>query len=202
MKTSLHRLKIPIIPYEKARTTVVLYKRGRKRKPDPLRFVNSAWNLVHRYHKGSFEKAAEDVKGITPRMLMKLASVAEVAASSKTIGQLCQEGKLSLDVASELAGAKDLDLRNMVAGAVVGMKALDQRQVVRFAKRNPQASFKRFKERVLSSKDRKERIYMAMLPLAEHEYKELKEESEKLKMSWDELCMKIVKDWLNEKRST
>lgn len=201
---SQHKLEIPKIPYEKARATVVLWKKGRKKKPSPIHFVNSTWNLVHRYHKGSFEKAARDVKDITPRMMRKLASVAEVAASSETIGRLLEEGKIRLEVTSELAGIKDLELRSKVAETIADMKALDQRQVVRFAKRYSHAPFEQFeefKQRVLSSKNVTEKIYMAILPLVEEEYKKLKEESKKLKMSWDELCMKIIKDWLNEGRT-
>ena len=200
---SLHKLQIPKIPYEEARDSVILWKKGRKKKPDPTHFVYSAWNMVHRYHEGSFKEAARDVKGITPRMMRKLASVAEVVASSETIGRLLEEGKISLEVTSELAGIKDLELRSKVAETIAGMKALDQRQVVRFAKRYPHApfeQFEKFRQRVLSSKNVTERIYMAILPLTEEEYKKLKEESKKLEMSWDELCMKIIKDWLNERR--
>lgn len=196
-----HKLKIPDIPYEEARNSVITWKKGRKEKLDPTHFVYSAWNIVHRYHKGSYREAARDVTDITPRMMRKLTSVAEVVVSSNTIRQLREEGEISLDVTSELAGIKDLDLRERVAGMVAGMKALDQRQVVRFVKQHPHASFEQFKRRVLSSKDTTERIYMAMLPLLEEEYKQLKKESKKLKMSWDELCMKIINDWLNKRRA-
>jgi len=198
---SQNKLKIPEIPYEEARGSVVLWKKGRKKKPDPIYFVYSAWNMIHRYHEGSFEEAARDVKDITPRMMRKLASVAEVIISSEAIGQLLEEGKISLEVISELAGISDTELRKKVAETVAGMKALDQRQVVRFAKRYPHASFEQFQQRVLSSKDTTEKIYMAMLPLIEDEYKELKEESKKLNISWDGLCMKIIKDWLNKRRA-
>ena len=197
------KLEPPVIPYEEARATVVRCKRGRKKKSDPIHFVDSAWNLVYRYHKGSFEEAARDVKDITPRMMMKLASVSEVKEASKTIRQLLEEGKISLEATAELAGIKDLEIRNKVAETVNGIKALDQIQVARFVKRHPHApleQFEQFKQRVLSSKDVTERIYMAILPLAEEEYKKLKEESKKLKMSWDALCMEIIKDWLNARR--
>lgn len=197
---SQHKLKIPDIPYEEARDTVITWKKGRKKKPNPTHFVYGAWNMVHRYHEGSYREAARDVKEITPRMMRKLTSAAEVVVSSDTIRQLLEEGKISLEVTSEIAGIKDLDLRERIARTVAGMKALDQRQVVRFAKQYPHASFEQFKQRVLSSKDTTERIYMAILPLVEEEYRELKEESKKLKMSWDELCMNIIRDWLNERR--
>lgn len=194
-------VEIPSIPYETARASVVVWKKGRKKKPNPTNFINSVWNLVHRYHEGSFKEAAEDVKEISARMLMKLASAAKVVASSQKIEQLLEEGRISLEVVSELAGIKNLEQRDKVAEIVSEMKlALDQRQVVRYAKRHPEASFEQFKERVLASKDVKERIYMALLPLNEEEYRTLKEESQKLKMAWDALCMKIIKDWLDERR--
>ena len=201
---SQRRLEVPEIQYEKARDSVILWKKGRKKKPNPIHFANSAWNLVYRYHKGSFREAAGDVKDISERMMRKLASVAEVVASSETVGQLLEEEKISLEVTSELAGIKDLELRNKVAEIVAGMKALDQRQVVRFVKRYPHApfeQFEQFKQKVLSSKNVTERIYMAILPLVEEEYEKLREESKKLKMTWDELCMKIIKDWLNARRA-
>lgn len=200
----------PKIPYEDARMNVVLWKKGRKKKPDPTLFINSVWNLVHRrpcnsaserYSQHPFEDAAKDVKDISPRMLMKLASAAEVVLSSQKIEKLLQERKISLDVVSDLAGIKNPEQREMVAGIVAGMKlALDQRQVVRYVKRHPEASYEQFKERVLASKDAKEKIYMALLPFTEEEYGRLKEESKKQKTSWDALCMNIIKNWLDERR--
>ena len=132
----------------------------------------------------------------------KLAAVAEVVALSPVIGQLLGERRISLEVVSELAGIEDLKNRENLAEIVRGMNALDQRQVVRYAKRNPGASFEkfeRFKKRVLTSKDTTEKIYMALMPFTEEEYNRLREESKKLKTSWDGLCMKIINDWLNER---
>jgi hypothetical protein len=223
MIMSQTKVEIPNIPLESARANVVAWKKGTKKKPN--NFINSVWNLVYRYHKGSFKKAAEDVKEITPRMLMKLASAAEVRALSPKIGKLLEEGKISLDVISEFAGIKDLknskgpvftikrcgvvtklagieDLkrRDKIAEIIAGMHSLDQKQVVKYAKRHPEASLEQFKERVLASKDIRERIYMALLPLNEEEYRTLKEESQKLGMAWDALCMKIITDWLDKRR--
>lgn len=225
MTMSQTKVEIPSITPESAHDSVVVWKKGRKKKPNPTDFINSAWNLVYRHHKGSFKKAAEDVKEISPRMLMKLASAAEVRALSPKIGKLLEEGKISLDVVSdfagikdlkhsqgpvftiergevvtELAGIEDLERRDKIAEIIAGMNALDQKQVVRYAKRHPEASLEQFKHRVLASKDVKERIYMALLPLDEEEYRTLREESQKLKMAWDALCMKIIKDWLGERR--
>ncbi|MBX5321832.1 MAG: hypothetical protein ACQXXG_08820 [Candidatus Bathyarchaeia archaeon] len=191
-------LRIPKIPYEEARANVVLWKKGRKRKP--IDFFYSAWNLVQ-YYGGSSEKVAEEVKDITAWMITKAAFAAEVIASSKVAKRLYEEGKLSFDVIAESKGIKDPELRDRVLETVSDMKlALDQRQVVRYVKQHPNASFEQFKERVLASKDVTERVYLAILPLVEEEYKQLKEESKKLKMSWDGLCMKIIKDWLNARR--
>jgi len=197
---SQHSLKIPEISYDDARASVVLWKKGRKKKPNPTHFINSVWNLVYRYNDRSFKNAAEDVKEISPRMLMKLAAAAEVVASSRKIKKLLEEERISLEAVGELARLKNLEKRDEVAESVIDMNALDQIQIFRYAKRHPHASFEQFRNRVLTSKDVKERIYMAILPLTEEEYKTLKEEAGKLKMSWDGLCMKIIKDWLGEKR--
>jgi len=192
------KLEIPEIPYEEARASVVLWKKGRKKKPTHLLY--SAWNLVHRYHNGSYKDAANDVKGISVWQMMKLAYAGEVVASSELVNRLREEGKISTDVVAESRGIRDPVLREDVFKTISGMKALDQRQVVRYAKQYPNASFEQFKERVLTSKDKTERVFLAILPLVEDEYRDLKEESKKLKMSWDELCMKIIKDWLNARR--
>jgi len=192
----------PKIPCEDARMNVVLWKKGRKKKPDPILFINSVWNLVHRCQGNSkrpFESAAKDVKDISPRMLMKLAKAAEVVLTSQKIEKLLQEREISLDVVPDLAGIENVEQREMVAEIVAGMNALDQRQVVRYAKWHPEASYEQFKERVLASKDVKEKIYMALLPFTENEYGRLKEESKKQKKSWDALCMDIIKDWLDER---
>jgi len=193
----------PEIKCDDARMNVVLWKKGRKKKPDPTLFVNSVWNLVYRCQgdsKQPFEDAAKDVRDISPRMLMKLASVADLILSSQKIGKLLQERKIGLDVASDLAGVKNAEQREMVAEIVAGMKSShDQRQVVRYAKWHSEASYEQFKERVLASKDIKEKIYMALLPFTEEEYGKLKEESKKQKTSWDALCMKVIKDWLGER---
>jgi len=195
---SLPKHEPPIIPYEEARTTVVTWKiPGRKKKPNPVHFVDCAWNLVYRYHKGSFEEAANDVKVVTARTLERLASIDELPES---VIQSLEKGEIGIDVASSIAGFKDLEIQARVAKIVAHMNAHDARQVVGFAKRYPDASLEQFKQRVLSSRDTTEKIYMAILPLAEEEYKKLKGESERLRMSWDELCMKIIKDWLNARR--
>ena len=192
----------PEIKCDDARMNVVLWKKGRKKKPDPILFINSVWNLVHRCQVNSkrpFESAAKDVKDISPRMLMKLAKAAEVVLTSQKIENLLQEREISLDVVPDLARIKNVEQREMVAEIVAGMNALDQRQIVRYAKRHPEASYEQFKERVLASKDVKEKIYMALLPFTENEYGRLKEESKKQKKSWDALCMDIIKDWLDER---
>lgn len=196
---SQHKLEIPEIPYEEARASVVLWKKGRKKKPTHLLY--SAWNLVNRYHNGSYEEAASDVKDISAWMMTKLAYAAEVVASSELVNRLREEGKISTDVVAESRGIKDPALREKVLETVSGMKlALDQRQVVRYVKRYPHASFEQFKERVLTSKDKTEKVFLAILPLAEKEYERIKEEAKKLRMSWDELCMKILKEWLDARR--
>jgi len=198
---SQRKPEIPEIPYEEARASVVLWKKGRKKKPTHLLY--SVWNLVHRYHNGSYKDAANDVKDISVWQMMKLAYAGEVVASSELVNRLREEGKISTDVVAESRGIKDPALREKVLETVSGMKlALDQRQVVRYAKQYPHASLEQFKERVLTSKGKKERVFLAILPLVEKEYEEMKEEAKKLRMSWDELCMKIIKDWLNERRST
>ena len=189
----------PKIEDDEARMNVVLWKKGRKKKPDPTLFVNSVYHLVHRTHNGSFKDAAADVKGISPRMLMKLASVAEIVSSSQKISDFLKDRKIGLDVLSDLAAIKDPEKIETVAEVIAGLKhAHDQRQVVRFAKRCPEASYEQFKDRVLTSKDTKEIIYMALLPLTEGEYGKLKEASKKRGISWDALCMKVIKDWLDK----
>jgi len=193
---------LPKIPYEEARDAVILWKKGRKKKPDPIYFVNAVWNLVNYHHlrqeRNPFDAASRDVKDISPRMLRKLVTVAELANNSKRIEKLLSMRKLSLDVASDLAGIKNEKLRENLAEIIAGMKAHDQRQVVKYIKKYPESSIEQFKNRVLLAKDTTEKIYMAVLPFNEKEYVKLKNEARLKKMSWDELCMDIITKWLEK----
>lgn len=187
----------PEIPYKESRDTVILWKKGKKKKPNPVHFVDCTWNLVRRYCEGSSEKAAHNVKEIKARTLERLASIAELP---ENVIQRIGEGEIGIDVASLIAGIKDPKLQVRVAKVVARMNAHDARRVVRFAKKCPDASFEQFKQRLLESKRKTEKIYEAILPLNKSEFTKLKDEARKMRIKWDELSVKIINEWLGARR--
>lgn len=180
----------PKIPYVESRDTVIRWKKGKK-KPNPACFVDSAWNLVQRHHRGSSEKAADDIKVVGARTLERLASIAKLPES---IIQSLRKGEIGIDVASSITGLKNSKLQIRIAKYVAHMNAHEARQVVRSAKRCPDASFE-----LLESKGKTEKIYQVPLLLNKAEFTKLKREASKMQMKWDGLCVKIIRKWLGKR---
>lgn len=197
MKMSQSKSRFPPkIPYTKSRHTLILWKKGGKKSLGLIHLVDSAWNIVKRSYRGSSEKAAKDVKVVGARTLERLASIAELP---ERIVQSLGRKEIGIDVASSIAGLKDFKLQTRVAKVVAHMNAHDARQIVNFARRWPNTSLEEFKRQLLEAKEKNQKLCEIIMFVNENEFTKLEEEATKLNIKWNELCTRIIKDWLGDR---
>jgi len=89
-----------------------------------------------------------------------------------------------------------------VGKVISGMLAHDAREIIQFITRFPEANIEEYKQRVLTAKPEKAKLFVVVIPLDEEDYRKLKEESQERKISLHELCSKIIEDWLDTKEKT
>jgi len=187
--------EIPLISYDECVRTLVKWIKPGKKKSDPAHFADCAWNLVFRYHGGSLEDAAHDVK-TSPKTMQRLVAIAKLPTEIK---QLLKSKQIGIDIASEITQIKDLKRQIEIAKIVAGMDIQSARYIIRLAKKHPHISVELFKQRFLGSESKAINMQEIVLLLNEDEFMKLKKESKKLKLEIDELCLKIILKWLNSK---
>jgi len=186
---------------ETASTIVLLETRGAKVKKDPLALAKACKFFVD-LHEGSYARASEYIYTrykyrISERTIRRLVSLLRLP---EDVQQQLLRKQIGIDVATQLSESKLDDEAKIKVGKVVsGMLAHDAREIIQFATKFPEASIEEYKQRVLTAKPEKAKLFVAVIPLNEENYRKLKEEALERKISLHELCSKIIEDWLNTK---
>jgi len=186
---------------ETASTIILVESKGGKVKKDPLALAKACKFFVDR-HDGSYVKASEYIHNrykyrISERMIRRLVSLLRLP---EDVQQQLLRRQIGIDAAAQLSESKLDDKTKIRVGKVVsGMLAHDAREIIQFATKFPEASIEEYKQRVLTAKPEKARLFVVVIPLNEGDYKKLKDESQKRKIPLHELCSKIVEDWLSTK---
>jgi hypothetical protein len=184
---------------ETASTTILLETRGGKVKRDPLALASACKFFVDRQH-GSYDDASKYIYNhykyrISERTIRRLASLLRLP---EEVQQQLLRGEIKIDVATQLSESKLDDKAKIKVGKVVsGMLAHDAREIIQFATKFPEADIEEYKDRVLAAKPEKAKLFVAVIPLNEENYRKLNEESQERKISLHELCSKIIEEWLN-----
>lgn len=177
---------------EKALTILFSNLKGRKKKiHDWIMIAENVEYLTKLY--GSSKEVAKKLS-MSNTMINSILRLLSLTEKNK---QLVRERKILQDAGEALASIEDSTLQNKIGDMIVGLKAHDARDLIQFAKRYPNASIERFKEKILKSKRKVEKIYVTVIPLDENNYYSLKKEAKKRNIPVEELSQKIIKSWLS-----
>jgi len=176
---------------EKILANLYMNLKGPKKKKDNwIKIAQDCQQLTHYY--GSAKMVAEKL-GVhyeIIRSLLKLLMLPE------EVKQLIRNNQILFDVGQRIARLEDKDTQIRVAKAVVGLPNHDAREVIQFARKYPNVPLDDFKKRVVDSKGKVEKLYLAIIPLKEPTYELLKKIGKKDNLSLEKLILKIVNQWL------
>lgn len=178
---------------EKILASLYLNLKGSKKKKDNwIEIADNCKQLVDYY--GSAMKVAEKL-GVHYEIIR---SILKLLTLPEEVRQLIRVNKILFDVGQRIARIKDAKTQIKVAKAVVGLSNHDAREVVQYAKKYPDASLEDFRRRVIDSKNKVEKINLAIVPIKEETYKLLKKFGQRYKLSPEKLILKIVNQWIEQ----
>jgi len=176
---------------EKILANLYLNLKGKKKKKD--NWIEIAYNCKQLTdHYGSAKEVAEKL-GVHYEIIR---SILKLLTLPEEVKQLIRSNEILFDVGQRIARMKNEETQIKVARVVVGLSNHDAREVIQYAKKYPNASLEDFKKRVIDSKNKIEKINLAIIPFKEETYNLLKEIGEMDKLSPEKLILKIVNQWL------
>lgn len=119
----------------------------------------------------------------------------------KEVRQLVRQAKISQDLGWRLLGIKNKKDQIKVARAITSLSAHDARDMIRYAKNNPDKSIEKQIERLKKSKKKIQKINLVVIYLEEENYRILKEISKKNGVQPQKMISKIIKNWIKKRGS-
>jgi len=161
--------------------------KGRKKKiHDWIYIAEICKELKDDY--GSIKKVSEN-SGVSYEEIRSILKLLEL---SKEVQQLIKEGKILQDAAQRITRIDGEKNQIKVANAIIGLNAHDQREIIQYAKRYPEASLEEYRKRLIDSKGELEKIHVMIIPLREETYYKLKKLSNDRKTSPEKLIIGMV----------
>ena len=118
----------------------------------------------------------------------------------REIQKLVKDDKLSQDLGWRLLGIKNKKKQIIVAKAIEGLDAHDGRDMIRYAKNNPEKKIKEQINRLKQSKKQTENVNLIIITLNDDNYKTLNEISKKNKTNPQKMITKIINSWIKNRR--
>jgi hypothetical protein len=154
-------------------------KAGKRKRDTWTTIARDTNELVKR--SGSIRSAAQRL-GVSTELVRAICSINRLPPAVQRIVDDPNNG-IGMDAAQRLAGLSDSDRVIAVATAIRGMPSHDQRQVIQFARANPGGDIEEFKERVKTSKVRREKIGLLVVPVSSQLMLKLQELGRRQKLS-------------------
>lgn len=167
------------------------FTRKGKQKDDWIFIAQKLNELKSLY--GSDEKVAKNL-GLSREMVRSTIKLLELPEKIK---KLIRSGQLSQDLGWRLLSINNRKTQIQIATAIIGLSAHDARDMIRYAKNNPEASIINQISRLKKSRQDIQRINLIITTLSDEEYKELHQIAKKKNKSINELISEIVKNWIN-----
>lgn len=169
-------------------------KGGKKKVDDWITIANVIKNLKENYDYSlqKFENIFS-IKSETIREILRLLELPE------EIQNLIKKRKILMDAAQRLAGIKNYKVQIKVAEIISDEISHVARDIIQYAKKNPNISMKdlkKYKENVLKSKGKSINIELHFLafPISKEIYEKLKTISKKRKVSIERIAAQIIED--------
>jgi hypothetical protein len=181
---------------EKILANLFLNLKGPKKKRDNwIEIANNCKQLVDYY--GSMSETAKKL-GVNYEIVR---SVLKLLTLPEEVKSLVRSNKILFDVGQRIARINDRETQIEVAKAVVGLTSHDARELIQYAKNNPNADLEDFKRRVITSKNRKEKLHLTIIPLKEETYSFLKKIGAKEQLSPEKLIQNVINQWIKNMKN-
>ena len=176
-------------------TLFVNLKGDKKKKEDWVSIANKCEEIAKKYKS---HKELADELGVSPELIRALVSLLKLPAE---VQQLIKEKKILFDAAQRIntIDRKKEKWRRAkrqieVANAIAGLSSHEQREIIQYAKKYPNASLSNFKKRVTAPLST-ENIHVAIIPLSEESFRRLQSVSVRKKISLEKLILSIIDEW-------
>jgi hypothetical protein len=176
---------------EEILATLYLNLKGPKKKRNNWIEIAYKCKQLADYY-GSAKKVAEKL-GVHYEIIR---SAIKLLTLPEEIRQLIERNEILFDVGQRIARIKNKEVQIKVARAVIGMSNHDAREVIQYAKKYPDAPLDDFKNRVMHSKDKVEKVNLVIVPMKEEMFELLKEIGKKDKLSPEKVILNIVSQWM------
>lgn len=179
-------------------TLFVNLKGDKKKKED---WISLAIKCAELAKKKSHKELANEL-GVSPELIRAILSLLELP---KEVQYLIKEKKILFDAAQRIntinrgKEKKQREKRQIeVARAIAGLTSHEQREIIQYAKKNPNSTLSNFKKRVTLEVPT-EKIHVAIIPLNEELFRSLQSESVRKKISLEKIILEIIDKWRKER---
>ncbi len=181
--------------FNEERTVANLYLnlKGEKQKKDDWITIATDLKKLSDFYKS--RKKTADRLGVSYELVRSILSMLTLP---KEVKLLIKQGKILYDAAQRLTRIDDPKKQIEVANAIAGVPSHTARDIIQFAKRNPDESLEDFTKRV-TAKAQKEEIHLAVLPIRKETYSVLQRHSRQKGLSTQRLILSILEDWSRER---
>jgi ParB-like chromosome segregation protein Spo0J len=146
-------------------------------------------------HYGSPRKLADKL-GVSYELIRTILRLLKLPPE---VRGLVKEGDILYDAAQRIERIRDPRMQIEVANAAVGLTSHQVRDLVQYVKKYPNSSPAEYRNRIVHSVGRKERINVVVLPLRDETYVSLKEFSKDQGVSVEKLVLQIISEWASNK---
>lgn len=168
--------------------------KGRGQQRDDWIYIAEKLNELKKIH-GSDGKVASNL-GLSREMVRSTLKLLDLPEEIK---KLIREKKITQDLGWRLLGIKNEKIRVQVAKEIIGLNSHDARDMIRFAKNNPQTPISEQIDRLKINRKKNARLNLVILSLDEYEYEKLFKISKEKNVSVNKLVSDLIKSWLEKK---
>lgn len=137
-------------------------------------------------------KEAAKKAGASSQLIRSIASLLKLPVE---VQSLIKEGKILMDAAQRLNTIEGSKRQLEVAKAIVGLTSHQQREIIQYAKKFPNAKLSDYKNRVIKPREI-EKLHVGIIPLREEVFEAIQKASKKKDISIEKLLVDIVENWL------
>lgn len=139
---------------------------------------------------GSDKKVAKNL-GLSREMVRSTIKLLDLPMEIK---KLVRGGQISQDLGWRLLALNNRKTQIQVANAIIGLSAHDARDMIRYAKNNPDSAITNQIARLKKSRENMRKLNLVITTLTDEEYNKLQQLAKEKNKSINELISKIVKN--------
>lgn len=167
---------------------------GKGKQKDDWIFIAEKLNELKSLY-GSNEKVAKNLN-LSREMVRSTIKLLDLPEKIK---KLIRAGQLSQDLGWRLLAINNQQIQIKVATAIIGLSAHDARDMIRYAKNNPNTPITNQIARLKKSRENIHKLNLVITTLTDEDYNELQQIAKQKSKSVNELISEIVKKWINQR---